>query len=168
MAQNSTIILRASIANSKAADFAAASHSIQLGGEFLLGNGITDNLADLVYADALQIAASGQQLLDLNGSLVDALGQNVNFARVRGIFIKAGDANTNDVIFGNPGANAWLGPFGAAAHQVSIRPGGYLAMLAPKGTSWPVTPGTADIARFANGGAGTAVDVEFAIWGCSA
>ena len=101
--------------------------------------------------------------------LADDLGQAQNFAKIKVIMIKASSANTNDLVVGNAASNGFIGPFGAATHTVAVKPGGTLLMEC-SGTlaGWPVTAGTADILKLANGGAGSAVVFDIAILGTSA
>ncbi len=168
MPQKSIIQIRAAIEMVRTADFENAVHRATIGQETVIPNGTTDGLADLAWVDqGLSIPASGQQLIDLAGALIDQLGQAINFARITGLVVRASDANVNDVILGNPGANGFVGWFGAAAHTLAVKPGGTLALIAPRGAGYPVTAGTADILRLANGGAGSAVVLDVGIIGKS-
>jgi hypothetical protein len=170
MAQITTLTAKAAIRKTRPADFANAYHDAELGGATLIDNGTIAGTCDLAWTDkAVSIAASGQLNLDLNGALIDDLGQTVNFAKVKAIMIKASAANVNDVIMGNAASNGFVGPFGAAAHTIAVKPGGTL-LLECSGTlaGWPVTAGTGDILRLANGGAGSAVLFDIAILGTSA
>jgi hypothetical protein len=131
-------------------------------------NGTGANQADRLWADSNTLADSASADVDLAGSLTDALGQAVSFARVKAILVRASAANTNSVVVGGAAANAFAGPFGGAAHTIAVNPGGVLVLLAPDATGWPVTADTADILRFANGGAGSSVTYDALIIGASA
>jgi hypothetical protein len=167
MPQSSTLVAKLTTRNSRTADFANTIHEASIGSEFAIGNGTTDNLADLRYLARMTLAASATQNLDLNGVMIDELGAPFNPARIVALMVVADDANTNDVVIGGAGANAFVGPFGAAAHTVAVRPGGTLLLFAPKGTGWPVTAATADLLKLTNSAAGTAVSFSIALLGRS-
>lgn len=154
--------------NSRAADFAPGNQVVAQDYSWLLDNGTLINQGDLVYFDRVTLAASTNLDLDLIGSLVDqALGTSVNFARVKGIMIKADIGNTQAFTLGGAPSNAFVGPFGGAAHTVQIRPNGMLLLWAPDATGWVPVAGTGDILRIANG-AGAGVTFDLFIWGASA
>jgi hypothetical protein len=166
----SDINLIMSLVDRRSADFAEGVQSISRNFQSVLENGTLANQADLLFADDITIAASGTLDLDLNGSLTSpALGAAVNFLRVRGIIIKAAVGNTNNVIMGGAPSNGFFGPFQAATERLNVRPGGTAMLLAPSdSTGWVVTPATGDILRFANSGAGSAVNFELYLIGASA
>lgn len=123
-----------------------------------VANGVGINQANAVYVDDFSIAASGTLAIDLSGTLEDAHGNAIAFTAIKEIYIKASEDNTNNIVVGNGGVNSFLGPFGAAAHTIALKPDavfhvseGYSA------DGWAVTAGTGDILQLANSGAGTAV-----------
>ena len=120
--------------------------------------------ANIVFADTRTIAASANDDLDLAGSLPGALGGTIGFALVRAIIIRAAAGNTNNVVVGGAPSNGFVGPFGAAAHTVAIRPGDEL-LITNRGPGWTVTPGTGDLLRVANGGAGSTVSYDIILIG---
>ncbi|MCL4822566.1 MAG: hypothetical protein KJ067_25870, partial [Vicinamibacteria bacterium] len=117
--------------------------------------------------DRRTLAASANEDLDLAGSLVDAFGAVVSFAKVRALRIKAAPENTNNVVVKPGAANGFLGPFGAAAHTLTLPPGGEVLLVAPV-AGWTVTPATGDLLNVANSGAGTSVTYEIEVLGASA
>lgn len=119
--------------------------------------------ANLAFPDTRTIAASANDDLDLAGGLTSPLGGALAFAAVKALLIRAAPGNTNNVVVGGASSNAFVGPFGAAAHTVAIRPGE--ALLLTSRTGWAVTAGTGDILRIANGGAGTPVSYDIVIIG---
>jgi hypothetical protein len=133
--------------------------------EFAAGTG--NGQVDRKFTDKRTLAASANEDLDLAGSLVDAFGAVITFAKVRAIRIKAAPENTNNVVVKPAAANGFLGPFGAAAHTLTLPPGGEVVLVAPV-AGWPVTAGTADLLNVANSGAGTSVTYEVEILGASA
>lgn len=123
----------------------------------------TTGKADLLFADARTLAASATENLDLAGVLVQGLGTVFTAAEIVAIVVQASAANTNDVVIGGAASNAFLGPFGDATDTVKVAPGDFIALTCKRG--WPVTAGTADILKVANGGAGTGVTYSILIIG---
>lgn len=130
-------------------------------------SGTTTGRADLIWPDSRTIAASGNEDIDLAGSLVDPLGNACVFAKVKAILIKADAGNTNDVVFGPASSNGFLGPFADASDRLSIPPGGVVLLAAPS-AGWAVTAGTADLLNVTNSAGGTGVTYEITIVGTSA
>jgi hypothetical protein len=133
-----------------------------------LGDGTGANQADLIWSDTRTLAASATENLDLAGSLVDALGSTLTFARVKAIYVHAADGNVNDVVFGGAASNGFVGPFADATDKIKVKSGGTWAIVAPGATGYPVTAGTGDILLVANGGSGTSVTYDIVIIGASA
>jgi hypothetical protein len=133
-----------------------------------LTSGVGANQADLCYVENRTIAASGTATLDLAGVLLDIYGATITFARIKAILIFAAAANTNNVLMGGAGANAFIGPFGSSTDTISTKPGGITALVAPDATAWAVTAATADLLKFTNSAAGTGVTYDLVIVGASA
>lgn len=133
-----------------------------------LANGTAAGQADLIFTDSRTIAASGTDPLDLAGTLVDALGATLTFARVKGLVVYAAPGNTNDVVIGGAVSNTFVGPFADATDKIKVKPGGLLVLMSPGATSYPVTAATADQLLIANSGAGTSVAYDVVIIGASA
>lgn len=133
-----------------------------------LASGTGAGQADLVFSDTRTLAASASESLDLAGSLVDALGATLTFARVKGLIVVAAAANTNDVVIGGATSNAFVGPFADATDKIKVKPGGTIALWAPGATAYPVTAGTGDLLQIANSAAGTSVTYDVIIIGASA
>lgn len=167
MLQSAQLSIRATLLEKKTADLGDASRSINWGATIDVATGTTDGKADRSWGDQGSIPASDEVLIDLAGVLSDVFGASLTFAKIKGILIKAGEANVNDLVVGGAGSNAFVGPFDAADNTFKVRPGGYLASWAPK-TGWTVTAGTGDILRLANGGSGSAVTYDIIIIGTSA
>jgi hypothetical protein len=123
--------------------------------------------ADRLFTDTRTIAPSGTDDLDLAGSLVDAFGATITFARVKGLYIAAAAANVNDVVVGGAAANQFFTPFGSATDKLKVRSGGVLLLAATDATAYAVTAGTGDLLRVANSGAGTSVNYDIVIVGAS-
>lgn len=133
-----------------------------------LTSGTGANQADRIFADTRTIAASGTDPLDLAGVLVDAVGTTMTLLRAKLLYVAASAANSNNVVVGGAGANAFINWVGAAAHTVNVRPGGFLCLYAPDAVAYAVTAATGDILNIANSGAGTSVTYDVVIMGSSA
>ena len=133
--------------------------------EFPSGTG--NGQVDKKFTDKRTLAASANEDLDLAGSLVDAFGAVITFAKIRALRIKAAAENTNNVVVKPAAATGWLGPFGAATHTLTLPPGGELLLVAPV-AGWSVGAGATDLLNVANSGAGSSVTYEIEILGASA
>ncbi|MDX3019864.1 hypothetical protein [Streptomyces acidiscabies] len=134
-----------------------------------LGSGTGAGKADRVYQARRTLAASGTEDLDLAGVLLDAFGSAITFVRVKGLFIKAPAANTNNVIVGAAASNAWATLLNATG-TITLRPGAAIGVLAgtADAVGYAVTASTADLLKVANSGAGSSVSYDICIVGTSA
>ncbi|SEE59585.1 hypothetical protein SAMN05519104_6666 [Rhizobiales bacterium GAS188] len=133
-----------------------------------LTSGVGVGQADKIFAHAGRVlAASASESFTLDAALTDPLGAALTFVTVKAILIRAAVGNTNDVVVGGAAANAFVGPFGAAANSIAVPPGGAFLWCAPK-TGKTVVPATGDILKIANGGAGTSIAYDIVIIGTSA
>ncbi|MCX5229674.1 hypothetical protein [Streptomyces sp. NBC_00233] len=125
--------------------------------------------ADRMFSDRRTLAASATEDLDLAGVLLDAFGAAITWARVKGLYIRAADANVNNVVVGNASSNAWAALLGATG-TITLRPGASFGVTvgAADATAYAVTAGTADLLKVANSGAGTSVSYDVVIIGASA
>jgi hypothetical protein len=165
-----TATLSASIVGllSGTVDIGSVEHSLSYGPTIPFSDGTGANQINRIWADTRTLAASGTEDLDLAGSLVDAIGQSITFARVKAILIRPSAANTNNVIVGGASANQFLTWVGGATHTVTVRPGGLFAIGAPDATAYAVTAGTGDLLRIANSSSGTSVTYDIVILGATA
>lgn len=134
----------------------------------VLGSGTASGQADRLFTDQRTLTASATEDLDLAGTLVDAFGATVTFARIKGLVVKAAATNSNNVIVGNATSNGFVSWVGGAAHTVTVRPGGIFTLWAPDATAYTVTAGTADLLRIGNSGAGSSVTYDVILIGASA
>lgn len=119
--------------------------------------------ADILWqSKGRSISASSSENLDLAGVLADAFGATVAAAEIVAVYVRAADANVNNVVLGAAGANPWVGPMGGAG-TYAVRPGEWACFVSESG--WPVTAATGDILKVANSGAGTAVVYDILIVG---
>ena len=149
-------------------DLKSRTSSLDFRRSLSLVNGVGAGQADKVYDDTNTLTASATLDIDLVGVLTDAFGATLSFARVKGLFVSADAGNTNNVVVGGAAATQWVGPFGAAAHTVSVRPGGFVAFASSDATGWPAVGGASDLLRIANGAAGSSVTYSIVIVGSSA
>ena len=132
-----------------------------------LTNGTGANQADRVFSDQRTIAASSNDDLDLAGTLTDAFGATVTFARVKLLLIKAADTNVNNVVVGGASSTfaTWVT---GTSPAVVVRPGGTLLLAASDATAYAVTATSADVLRISNSGAGSSVVYDVVVIGASA
>ena len=132
-------------------------------------SGTGANQADKVFSDERTLSASASENLDLAGSLTDAFGVAITFAKVKAIAIFAAAGNTNDVVVGGAASNGFVGPFADATDAIKVKPGGFVIMAAPQAAGLgTVTGGTGDILKVANSGGTTGVTYQTVIIGTSA
>lgn len=132
-----------------------------------LTSGTGSGQADLIFHDQRTLAASATEDLDLAGSLADAYGTTLTFARIKALLVIAAAANTNNVNVTRPASNG-VPLFLAAGDGIPVRPGGAFAWFAPDATAVAVTAGTGDLVTFTNSSSGTSVTYDVVIIGASA
>ncbi len=118
-----------------------------------------------MYTATRTLSASATEDLDLSGVLTDAFGATFTATEVMAIVVEAASGNTNNVVIGGASANHFVGPFGAAAHTLAVKPGQYLALIDNQG--WAVTAGTGDLLKVANSSSGTPVTYTITVIGRS-
>lgn len=138
----------------------------------LLDPGTGAGQVDRLWTDTRTLTASSTEDLDLVGAaLFDPFGVAVTFARVKGLFVYANPANTNNVVVGANVVNGWatlIGPTGASGGTITLRPGGGAALFSgADATGHVTTAGTGDLLHVANSGAGTSVIYDIGVIGCS-
>lgn len=132
-----------------------------------LTSGTGANQADRLFTDQRTITASSTDSLDLQGSLTDAFGSTVTFAKIKVLIVAAAAGNTNNVNVTRPAANG-VPLFLAAGDGVPVKPGGLFVWMASDAAGVAVTAGTGDLIDMVNSGAGTSVTYDVAIIGTSA
>lgn len=123
--------------------------------------------ADEMFSDQRTLSASATENLDMAGSLTNAIGSTVTFARIFAILIYASPGNTNDVVVGGAASNAFATPFADSTDKIVLRPGGILLLTAPDSTGYVVTAGTGDILLMANSAGGTSVTYDIILLGAT-
>lgn len=132
-----------------------------------LTSGTGSNQADLIFHDQRTLAASGTEDLDLAGSLTDAYGTTLTFARIKAIMVTAASGNTNNVQVTRPASNG-VPLFLAAGDGIPVLPGGVFLWVAPNAAGVAVTAGTGDLLTFTNSAGTTSVTYDVVIIGASA
>lgn len=153
-----------------ALDLASGSVPLSVRRAVALTSGTGAGKADRIFHDRRTLVASATEDLDLAGVLSDAFGVSLTFARIKLLYVSAAVANTNNVVVGNATSNGFISWVGGAAHTVTVRPGGFLALGAGQADAvgYAVTAGTADLLRIGNSGAGTPVTYDVVLIGASA
>lgn len=167
MALTSELTVKAACTLTSALDLATASVPLTMTNRIRLTSGTGADQADLIFHDTRTLAASAAEDLDLAGSLTDALGSTLTFARIKAVIVSADSANTNDVNVTRPSANG-VPLFLAASDGIAVRPGGVFAWVAPDSTAVAVTAGTGDLLTFTNSAGSTSVTYDVLLIGASA
>lgn len=141
--------------------------ALQLSKAIELATGTGASQADELWFDERVVPAASEDDLDLAGTLVNGLGQTVNFARVKGVVIAPAPGNIEALTVGGAPSNAWDTWVGDATDTVVVRPGGLLVLIAPDAAAYPVTAGTGDILRIANADVNAAA-YEIVLFGATA
>lgn len=167
MALDSKLLVQVTAEHTSPLDLASGKVPLTLRKLVELASGVGAGQANRIFHDRRTIAASGTDTLDLAGSLADAFGATITFARIKGLVIAAAAANTNNVLVGGHESAAWASWVDAADNEVIVRPGGVLALFAPDATAYAVAATTGDILQIANSSSGTSVTYDIVILGAS-
>lgn len=153
-----------------ARDLVTTSSPLEYRNRVSLATGTAAGQADLIFSDTRTIAASSNDDLDLAGSLTDANGNSLTFARVKGLVVKAAAANTNNVLVGGDATNTFLTWVVAEGDAIILRPGAELSLFAGSAdaTGYAVTASTGDLLRITNSAGGSSVTYDIVIIGSSA
>jgi hypothetical protein len=147
----SNLTVQLQIAQTKALSLLTTTGAAQVSKTYLtdLTDGTGAGKADLVFHGTRTIGGAPDDL-DLAGSLTDAFGTVLTFAKVKSITIVTYSTNAANVVIGNAAANQFQGPFGAVTHTIAIKPGGKFHLDVGKvDLGYAVTAGTGDVLRFA-------------------
>lgn len=125
--------------------------------------------ASKVYGPVTRTLAGGaQEELDLSGSLVDTLGDAVQFTKVKGIYVRniSDTVGANMEIGGSIGTSENVLLFKDATDIKIIGPGGVFFVWEPSLAGITVTAGSADMLRFANvSSPSVGLSYDVVIWG---
>ncbi|MFF9197337.1 hypothetical protein ACF09L_19225 [Streptomyces sp. NPDC014779] len=169
MALTSDLGISVSALLTKTADLSNPSDLLSWRRGVHLESGTTAGKADLRFADTRTLAASATEDLDLAGVLTDVFGTALTFVRIKGLFISASAANTNNVVVGAAAANPWTTLLNATG-TITLRPGATIAAMSGSAdaTGMAVAAGTGDLLKVANSGAGSSVTYDIVVIGASA
>lgn len=167
MALTTKITTKVSARHTSTLDLTTATAPLSLERVLSWPSGTGADQADRIWHDRRTIAASGTENLDLAGSLVDAFGATITFARIKAVLIAAASGNTNNVNVIREATNG-VPLFLAAGDGIPVHPGGTFMWVAPGATGVVVTASTGDLLSITNSGAGTSVTYDVVILGASA
>lgn len=109
------------------------------------------NRVNQIWHDQRPLAGGAGEELDFAGSLLNAFGGSVTFANIKAIIVENASTNSGTTItIGNASANQFVGPFGAAAHTLTIKPGGFAAVCDVAADGWTVTANSGDKFKILN------------------
>lgn len=148
-------------------DLATASLPLKYAKSMALASGTGTGQADRIFTDTRTLAASATENLDLAGSLVDAFGATITFARIKMVLVTAAVGNTNNVNVIRESTNG-VPLFLALSDGIPVRPGGGFCWWTPDAAGVVVTAATGDLLTITNSGSGTSVTYDVVIIGASA
>lgn len=148
----------------KTLDIGTAALTAPYDKKYTLTNGTAADQENMMWTDTRTIAESGTDDLDLYGGLTNAFGDTINFTTVKGIFIFAAAANTNNLVIGGD-TNANVNWVGNANDVIVVKPGGMFCLYDPSAGGYGVTNTTADVLQITNSSSGTGVDYDIIIIG---
>ena len=123
--------------------------------------------ADQQWHNSRTLAASSSESLHLHGVLLDAFGEQVNFARVKALQI-ANLSQTGSMTIGGSGTHPWVGPFGGGSQTLTLPAGGILLLAAPvDAVGWIVTNNSADQLQIVNNDSANPLTYEIVIVGAT-
>lgn len=133
----------------KQLDLAAATDPLVISLTRTITFGATDGKSDLIWHDERDLAATTAEELDLAGSLTNAFGDTLTFAKIDAIMFKNTSSLAATLEIGPPAANGLALPWKAADDKLLFEPGGGMWLLAaPAG--WAVTAATGDLLEVEN------------------
>lgn len=159
-----TIKLACSALYQNALDQRTVEDKLQLNLPVTFADGVGASQAQKLFCDTRTLTASSTENIDLAGSLTDAFGATLTFAEIKAIIVSADSGNTNNVVVGGAASNAFP-LFGDATDTISVKPGGFFAIVDPSAGGYTVTAGTGDILKIANSSSGTSVIYTIVIIG---
>ena len=167
MALSATIKASVGATQTSPVDLGTATFPLNVLQSLSLSDGTGANQADRMFTDTRTLSASANEDLDFSGSLTNAFGVTVTFARIKAIMVIAASGNTNNVNVTRPASNGV--PFLLAAGDgMAVRPGGVFLLASVDATGYPVTAATGDLINIANSAGTTGVDYTIVVIGASA
>jgi hypothetical protein len=149
-----------------AQDLTTPSAPFSLGRQINFTDGAGVGQANQIWADKGTISASATNTLDLAGSLSDAFGVSLSFARIKLLYLAAAPGNVNSINLVRPASNG-VPLLLAAGDGIPVVPGGAILWVAPTAAGVPVTAGTGDLIDLVNAGGGSSVAYDITIIGAA-
>jgi hypothetical protein len=149
-------------------DLSTTENTLNFTRQINLASGTGANQADRIFHDTRTLTASATENLDLAGTLIDAFGATLTFARIKGLIVYAAPANTNNVLVGGAASNGFINWVGDTTDVLTVRPGGLICSFAPDAVAYAVTASTGDLLKVTNSGGTTGVTYDVVIVGSSA
>lgn len=130
-----------------------------------LSHGTGNEQADRQFQDERTLGTGANEDLDFaGGTLVDAFGTIFTAGEITAMQIVADPTNTTNITIKPAAATGFLGPFGAATHTITLKPGASFQVSDPAG--WAVGAGASDLFNVANA-AGASAKYKIAVLGRS-
>lgn len=167
MALSATIKAGINASQTTSVDLGTSTFPLSVLQSIALSTGTGASQADRMFTDTRTVTASSNEDLDVSGSLTDAFGVTVTFARIKAILVIADSSNVNNVNVTRPASNG-VPLFIAAGDGLAVRPGGMFLWACSDATGVAVTAATADLINFANSSSGSSVIYTVIIIGASA
>lgn len=150
MTQRATFSLAVAIEQGISTDLGSKKDSISLEVLLDLLNGTGAEQANATFSDERQIAASGDEDLDLSGGLTDAFGNSIAFTGIKAMLIVADENNGDDLVIGGASSAGFTSWVGGADDTIILPPGGFMLLGRKDAAGWLVTATTADLLTIAN------------------
>lgn len=131
-----------------------------------LANGTGLDQADQFYMVSGTVAAGTPVDIDLAGSLSNAFGSTVTFARLKGIVIQNKTTTAGAILQVGAGSNPITSPWLASGDGVNVGPDGVFMLWNPSAAGYAVTATSADILRLTS--ASGTISYELYLIGASA
>lgn len=168
MAVSGQAIIKIDMQQTNVLDLLTATAPFSFTKTFTFTDGAGANMVNQVWSDTRTLGASATEDLDLTGTaLTNSFGVAVAFARIKGLYIAAAAANTNNVLMEPASANGWIGFLKAAGDQMILRPGAAMCFFAPDATGYATTAGTGDLLTLTNSAGSTGVTYDIFIIGAT-
>lgn len=125
------------------------------------------NAANKVIVTSYSIAASGTQVIDLNGAINDPLGTGVvSFTKIRAILIfLTTDTTSSGITLAPNSTNGVTTILGGTTPTLTIHNGGFVIIGDPTLAGYGITAGTADQLKITNLDATNVATVQVAFLG---
>src|SRR5690349_19819948 len=107
MALSTNVRVNVSAKQTTTLDLGTSEANITKNVAYSLASGTAVGQADRLFSDTRTLNASASEDLDLAGGVTDAFGVSLTFVKVKGIFIQAASANTNNVVVGGATTNGF-------------------------------------------------------------